>query len=74
MVRPNTIQQLFQLSAVQAELKMPCKCGIETRQYVKGHYGGYFYNRILYDGLECFEKVRKAVTDNIIGGKNINVF
>jgi hypothetical protein len=42
-----------------------CKCGVETRDYVNGLYGGYFYNRSLEEGKECLEMVKVAVAEKI---------
>lgn len=41
----------------------PCKCGIEVRPYTPKMYGGYFYNGSLDEGMECYQWVRKEMTD-----------
>lgn len=64
VVRPKTLKQLFALLDLELELKHPSKCGIEIRPTVRGLYGGYFYNRSLEDGLECFKKVKKALSED----------
>lgn len=61
VVKPKTLKQLFSLLDLQIKLDRPSKCGIETRPGVKGHYGGYFYNRSFDEGVECYKEVR----DNI---------
>jgi len=71
VVRPKNLRQLFQLAEVQYALDHASKCGVETRKTVFGMYGGYFYNRGLDEGKECYEKVRKAVDGHI--GKDIKV-
>jgi hypothetical protein len=65
VVRPKTLRKLFDLEKLQGELNLPSKCGIEIRPSVNGNYGGYFYNRGLPAGLECWKVVRKAVDDRL---------
>lgn len=70
VVRPRTLQELMQLYQMQLKMveKDPecyCKCGIETRPYVFGNYGGYFYNRGLKQGLEKYKQVRENVNKEI---------
>lgn len=64
VVKPRTLQQLFNLYEVQKRLEMPCKCGIETRESVNGLYGGYFYNKSLEAGQQCYETVKQAMAGN----------
>ena len=61
VVRPSTLKQLFALESLQRRLDRPSKCGIEIRQQVFGNYGGYFYNRGLEKGLECYKVVRTEI-------------
>ena len=65
VVRPKTLEGLFTLERIQHRLDRPSKCGIETRSTVFGNYGGYFYNRGLQAGLECYNEVRQAVDEEI---------
>jgi len=74
VVRPQTVKQLFALEQLQIRLDHPSKCGIEIRPAVFGNYGGYFYNRSLDEGLECYKRVRRAVSRDRKLGKNIPVF
>lgn len=55
VVRPKTIKQLFALYDFQKKIGWPSKCGIETRPYVGGPYGGYFYNISAEQGLQTKE-------------------
>lgn len=64
VVKPNTLQQLFNLLEMQKELDRPSKCGIETRESVPGLYGGYFYNKTFEEGLECYDTVKNAMLEN----------
>lgn len=61
VVRPPTLKALFALVGVQKRLGRDCKCGIEKRAHVFGLYGGYFYNRGMQEGLDCYKEVRAAV-------------
>lgn len=61
VVRPRTLRQLFALLDLQLALDMPGKCGIEDRPQVFGNYGGYFYNRGIDDGLDCYGAVCDAL-------------
>jgi hypothetical protein len=69
VVRPRTVEELFKLLDLEIDYvriyDKPCKCGIETRDFVEGLYGGYFYNDSLQEGKECYEIVRKMVSERI---------
>ena len=65
VVRPRSLKELFSLAELQYDLDHASKCGIEVRESVRGHYGGYFYNRGLAEGQACYEKVRTAVDERI---------
>ena len=71
VVRPRNLGELLVLESIQYSLDHPSKCGLETRYSVFGNYGGYFYNRGLEEGLECYDMVRKAVDKHI--GKDVPV-
>lgn len=64
VVRPRTLQQLFNLLEIQKRLDRPAKCGIEPRESVHGLYGGYFYNTSKDKGLECYAAVCAALAEN----------
>lgn len=64
VVKPRTLQQLFNLLEMQKKLDRPSKCGIETRETVSELYGGYFYNNSFPAGLECYETVKAAMSEN----------
>jgi hypothetical protein len=49
-----------------------CKCGVEHRDFVPRHYGGYFYTSSMEQGQIRYETVRKAVNEKI--SPNITVF
>jgi hypothetical protein len=66
VVRPQTLKQLFALLDLQIRLGRHSKCGIEDRKSVRGHYGGYFYNRGVEAGLECYTAVRDAMREDPI--------
>jgi len=63
VVRPKTLRQLFQLVRLQKRMDIPSKSGIEIRSTTHSNYGGYFYNVGLQEGLETYEKVRKAIDE-----------
>lgn len=71
VVRPKTIIQLLDLYELQKEMGVSCKCGIEVRETVNGHYGGYFYCQGELEGQERFEQVRDVVNKNL--GKDVKV-
>jgi len=64
VVKPRTLQQLFNLLELEKALDRPSKCGIELRDSVPGLYGGYFYNKTKEAGLECYEVVKVAMLEN----------
>ncbi len=61
VVRPNTLEQLFDLYEFQKDMGVPCKCGTEHRETTTGMYGGYFYARGKEAGLELYKEVRRLV-------------
>jgi hypothetical protein len=64
VVKPRTLQQLFNLLELQKKLDRPSKCGIELRATVHGLYGGYFYTKSLQEGIDCYEAVKAGMLDN----------
>lgn len=64
--RPKTIEELFIFHGImQNELSdIPSKLGVERRPYVFGNYGCYFYGASNEEGLENWERVRKAVSNH----------
>ena len=65
VVMPTTVKQLFQLCDLQKEIDIPAKCGIEVRNYVPRLYGGYFYNRGVENGRDCYKRIKKLVHEQI---------
>lgn len=61
VVKPKTLRDLMKLYQFQQELQIPSKCGIETREYTFGPYGGYFYTDSLKEGREIYQKVREGL-------------
>lgn len=64
VVKPRTLQQLFNLLEIEKALDRPSKCGIELRDSVHGLYGGYFYNKGRDAGIECYHAVYDALAAN----------
>jgi hypothetical protein len=64
VVKPRTLQQLFNLHELQKMLDRPSKAGIETRESVNGLYGGYFYNKSKEEGLRCYSLVYNKMLEN----------
>ncbi len=65
VVRPQSLEQLFDLYELQREMGVPCKCGLELRKTVGGMYGGYFYNRGYENGLKRYRQVRELVDEHL---------
>jgi hypothetical protein len=62
VVMPRDLEELFATYFLQLEMGLACKCGTETeRDNTDRHYGGYWYNNSLPEGLECHQKVREAI-------------
>ncbi len=61
--RPRNIDELFQICQYQKEMRVPAKCGIETRMHVPGNYGAYWYNATKEQGLDRLDIVRKDFPD-----------
>lgn len=64
-VAPNTFHELLQLEQLEKEMDVPCKCGIEVRDYTPRHYGGYFYTSSLDEGRFRLEQVQDLIKKNI---------
>ena len=72
VIRPTTYAALLDLEAIMKELDYPSKCGIETRIFVKGLYGGYFYTWGLRKGLARLNEVAlstNSITGALMSGK-----
>lgn len=65
VVRPRNVVELFNLYELQRGMGVPCKCGIEKRLTTNCHYGGYFYNKGLEEGLERYKQVRALVDEKL---------
>jgi len=65
VVRPKTVEGLFELYEFQREMGVPCKCGIELRETVYGNYGGYFYCRGEAEGQERYREVKALVDEHL---------
>lgn len=61
VLKPRTLEQLFNVLEMQRRMDRPCKCGIEPRQSVHGLYGAYWYNIGKDAGLECYMAVYREV-------------
>ena len=59
VIRPRSVQELIALEQWQATLDVPCKCGIELREFVPALYGGYFYCRGVEEGRERYREVKR---------------
>lgn len=70
---PNTFKQLLEIEDIQSQMGVPCKCGIELRDYTPKHYGSYFYSNSFDEGRERYEQVRQIVDENVTGGKSLPV-
>jgi len=68
---PNTVEQLMMLCDLQEQIPHPCKCGVEIRDEVPRHYGGYWYNEGLDKGKTCYELVREMVSKYV--GEDVKV-
>jgi len=65
VVRPNTLDEVFQLHDMMLGWNRSSKIGIEVRAYVQSLYGAYFYNNSLEEGNECLEFVKEQVHSKI---------
>ena len=59
VIAPRTVEELIALENWQKTLDVPCKCGIELRDFVSRLYGGYFYNRGVSDGKQAYGFVKR---------------
>jgi hypothetical protein len=62
VARPMTLSQLIEIELLQKKMKHPGKCGIETRSYIFGLYGAYFYCDSLNHGKSTYKKVSKMIS------------
>jgi len=59
--KPKKVTDLFKIIDLQASEEFTAKAGIETRAYVHGLYGAYWYNRSLTEGKEKRRHVAKKI-------------
>lgn len=58
-ITPRNFSEMMTLHKTQLAMDVPCKLGIEVRDYVPKLYGGYYYCRSLDEGRERYEQVKK---------------
>ncbi len=68
VVRPKTLEDLFNLHEMQKEMGLSSKCGIEVRDTVFGLYGGYFYADTQVQGAMIYEEVAREVQKRLAEG------
>jgi hypothetical protein len=59
VARPRNLTELFEVHQYQKELRRASKSGIETRGFVCGNYGSYWYNDSKEEGLDIKDMVKK---------------
>lgn len=68
VVKPQTVYELYKLHLLQLQMNVlygyTAKCGIDLRWYTHGRYAGYFYNKTLEEGQECYERVYAMMRSN----------
>ena len=67
---PN-FASLMEMEEIQQQLPFACKCGMERRDYTPKHYGAYFYNTSLEEGVDKYHTVVDLVTKNMTNGEEI---
>ncbi len=65
VIRPNTLNQLFELLKIEEEMDEWSKCGVEMRPHVFGRYGGYYYTDSIEEGRAMHKRVRKQVDERL---------
>lgn len=61
---PNNFDELIQVEKLQRnELDVPCKAGIELRDYTPRHYGSYYYCHSVEEGRERYKQVRELMDE-----------
>lgn len=68
-----TFASLMRMEEIQSQMPdgLPCKCGIEVRDYTPKEYGAYFYAHSLEEGRDMYEDVCTVIKKNMEGGKKI---
>jgi hypothetical protein len=59
VLRPRNLSELFDIYAYQRELRIPSKAGMETRPFVHGNYGAYWYTNSQEEGLDLKDLIHK---------------
>lgn len=64
--RPQKLSELLEMRDLMTEelSDIDSKLGVEERSYVFGNYGCYWYARTKNEGLENYEQVKRAVSNN----------
>ena len=62
VVTLNNVRELFAMYALQKQLGVNSKCGIEgDRPNTPRLYGAYFYNRSLKEGRDCYKRIKSIL-------------
>lgn len=67
-----TFSSLMEMEEIQQQLPFPCKCGAELRDYTPKHYGAYFYNTSLEEGIDKYHTVVDLIKNNMTDGEEIS--
>jgi len=76
VVRPRNLSELYkaymmQLKMVEENPECYCKCGMESRPFVFGSYGAYFYTKSLEAGRKRYNEVRRMVDAYVSSDVNV---
>jgi hypothetical protein len=64
-VSPKNFKELLAMETLQQHMDVPCKCGMEMRDYTPKHYGGYWYTSSLDSGRKRFIEVKEAIAEYV---------
>jgi hypothetical protein len=59
------------MEEIQKQLPFACKCGVERREYTPRHYGAYFYNTSLEEGVDKYHTIVDLVKKNMNNGEEL---
>ena len=69
VISPKNFDELMTWYKIEHdEIGFPCKCGIELRDYVPKHYGGYHYASSLEEGRDQYNEV-KALAEKYLSAE-----
>lgn len=61
VIKPRTVEELFNLEGHLHSMNLPAKCGIDVRNYTPWPYAGFIYGDSLEEGRQYCSKIQQVI-------------